>query len=154
MLRTLPRAYCKRIQMRWDQGREQNTRKQDPQGSSLRWSLGTAFRPLAAAQGIPVLEPVVVGNSSIDVDCCSDGHDDQKDRHTCTSLTSGFLILNFILLLLYGNCIRPALNPHCEHEKPIWSTKFRRLNKSSSSPLVILTVFQKLHLLLNSLLNF
>ncbi len=98
-----PRTRGKGIQMRWDRGKELNIPKQDPEGSSLRWSLGTALRPLATAQRIPVFEPVVVGNSSIDVDCCNDGHDDENDCHACTSL-------HYTLLLLYRNCIGSGLN--------------------------------------------
>jgi hypothetical protein len=55
--------------------------------SSLLRSLGAAFRPLAATQGIPILEPVVIGKSGIEVNCCNDGHD-ENDRHICTSLQS------------------------------------------------------------------
>jgi hypothetical protein len=57
-----------------------NTRKANPQKSKwqkiLLWYLGTAGRLLAAAQGIPVLEPVVECSSSIDVDCRSYSHNE------------------------------------------------------------------------------
>jgi hypothetical protein len=66
-------------------GSELNIEKQDPKCPGLHWSPGTAFHPLAGAKGIPVLEPVVVGDGSIDVYCCSDSRDDQKGRHTRTS---------------------------------------------------------------------
>ena len=70
------------FKMLWNRGGELSIEKQDPHGSSLRWYLGSAFHHLAATQGIPVLEPIVIGNYRIDADCCSDGHDGQKNPHT------------------------------------------------------------------------
>jgi hypothetical protein len=51
----------------------------------LRWFFEIAYRPLAAAHGIPVLEPIVEYNSRIDIDHCNDGNDDKNGRHICTS---------------------------------------------------------------------